>query len=703
MSASDLQLLDGSRIGVDVGGTFTDVVVTSASGDIFTYKLLSTPRDFSEGVVDGIGEIIKAHGIEPAGTRDVVHGSTVATNAILERKGALTGLLTTAGFGDVLELRRLRVPKLYDVTWQKPQPLVERSMRMEVIERVGVNGDVVTSLDLDDARQKVKALIELGVESIAVSLIHSYANPSHETAIGELLTNEYPEVWTSLSHRVLPVIREYERTSTTVLNAYVRPVVASYLEALRGKLDGLRVTAPLLIMQSNGGVMTSDAAAERPAYVVESGPAAGVIASSGLARSLGVDNAITFDMGGTTAKTALVEDGEPHFTAEFEVASAMSAGSRLRSGGGYALSVPFIDLAEVGAGGGSIVWIDSAGAPKVGPSSAGALPGPVCYGKGGDQPTVTDANLLLGYLNPEGLLDGAVKLDVNNARAVFEEEVAAPLGLDALVAAYGAHLIANASMIRAIKSVSVQRGRDPRDFTLIAFGGSGPVHAVGIARELGIKRVIVPPQPGVFSAVGLLEARLEFHAKKTYLRRTASLSRRELLAEISELEAQAREGVGHGSLQTVSFEFEPWVEMRYVGQGFELPVRLPPFSDDWSSWTDQLNRAFGDQHLNTYGHVTNNPTEIVQLLVVIRELNPEGVPASNRPGSQPDGPNQREVFFGTDIGLLPTPVLRRGDLTPTPRRAPMIIEDYDATTVVPPGYQVYRDRSQNVFIEEDLS
>ena len=703
MSAPGPRLPEESRIGVDVGGTFTDVVVTSRSGDIYTYKLPSTPQDFSEGVIEGIREIIESHGVEPADTRDAVHGSTVATNAILERKGALTGLLTTAGFADILELRRLRVPKLYDVTWQKPEPLVERSRRLEVIERVGVDGEVVTALDLDDARRKVEALIELGVESIAVSLIHSYANTSHETAIGEMLAREHPDVWISLSHRVLPVIREYERTSTTVLNAYVRPVVASYLEALRGKLDGLGVTAPLLIMQSNGGVMTSEAAAERPAYVVESGPAAGVIASSGLARSLGVDNAITFDMGGTTAKTALVEGGEPHFTAEFEVASAMSAGSRLRSGGGYALSVPFIDLAEVGAGGGSIVWIDSAGAPKVGPSSAGALPGPVCYGKGGEEPTVTDANLLLGYLNPEGLLDGAVKLDVARARAVFEKKVAAPLGLDIPVAAYGAHLIANASMIRAIKSVSVQRGRDPRDFTLIAFGGSGPVHAMGIARELGIRRVIVPPQPGVFSAVGLLEARLEFHAKKTYLRRTAGLSRRELQSEIAELEAQAREGVGHKSLRTVSFEFEPWVEMRYVGQGFELPVRLPPFTDDWSSWLEELDRAFGHQHQNTYGHRTNNPTEIVQLLVVIRELNPPGVPASSRPDSQPDESRRREVFFGEAIGLLPTPVIRRGDLTPTPRESPLIIEDYDATTVVPPGYRVFRDRSQNVFIEEGSS
>ena len=700
MTASGTSLPEESRIGIDVGGTFTDVVVASAGGDIYTHKLLSTPHDFSKGVVEGVRGIVETHGIEAAGMRDVVHGSTVATNAILERKGALTGLLTTQGFADVLELRRLRVPKLYDMTWKKPEPLVERSRRLEVLERIDVDGNIVRGLDVDDARRKVGRLIDLGVESIAVSLIHSYANPSHETTIGEMLAAEYPDVWVSLSHQVLPVIREYERTSTTVLNAYVRPVVASYLEALRRKLDSVGVTAPVLIMQSNGGVMTSDAAAERPAYVVESGPAAGVIAAAGLARSLGIENAITFDMGGTTAKAALVEGGEPHFTAEFEVASSMSAGSRLSSGGGYALSVPFIDLAEVGAGGGSIVWIDSAGAPKVGPFSAGALPGPVCYGQGGQEPTVTDANLLLGYLNPGGLLDGAVKLDLDRARAVFRSKVAAPLGIDVPVAAYGSHQIANASMIRAIKSVSVQRGRDPRDFTLIAFGGSGPVHAVGIARELGIKRVVVPPRPGVFSAVGLLEARLEFHAKKTFLRRTRCLSRHEIRAEIEELEAKAREGVGRTSLQTVSFEAEPWVEMRYVGQAFELPVKLPPFGDDWSSWLLELDRAFGEQHLNTYGHRTENPTEIVQLLVVIRESNPPGVPASNRAASLPGVPHERAVYFGEDTGLVPTPVIRRGDLTPTPWQAPLIVEDYDATTVVPPGYRVFRDGSWNVFIEE---
>ena len=301
----------------------------------------------------------------------MVHGSTVATNAILERRGARTGLLTTEGFRDVLELRRLRMPRLYDMTWQKPPPVVERRLRREVPERVGVDGAVVRPLDVDAARREAQALVDEGVEAIAVSLLHSYANPSHERAIGDLLEREFPGLWVSLSHRVLPIIREYERTSTTVLNAYVQPTVASYLGALRRQLDGAGVDGPLLIMQSNGGIMASAAAAARPAYIVESGPAAGVIAGAELARRLGIDSVITFDMGGTTAKASLVEGGRPHFTAEFEVAAGISASSRLSSGGGYALSVPFIDLAEVGAGGGSLVWLDPAGAPKVGPSLRG--------------------------------------------------------------------------------------------------------------------------------------------------------------------------------------------------------------------------------------------------------------------------------------------------------------------------------------------
>jgi len=688
------------RIGVDVGGTFTDVVVTTEDGEAHSFKLPSTPHDFSEAVLSGVHSVLHSQGIDGSTVRDVVHGSTVATNAILERKGARTGLITTKGFRDVLELRRLRMPRLYDMTWKKPEPLVERVHRVEVDERVDLAGDVVRPLDMEDVKREVEALVAQGIESIAVCLLHSYANPKHESLIGDFIERAHPGVRLSLSHRVLPVIREYERTSTTVLNAYVQPAVASYLEALRSGLDGSKIVSPLLIMQSNGGVMESAAAAERPAYVVESGPAAGVIASAALARRLGLDEVIAFDMGGTTAKASLIEGGEPHFTAEFEVASGISAGSRLSSGGGYALSVPFIDLAEVGAGGGSIIWIDPAGAPKIGPSSAGADPGPVCYGKGGASPTVTDVNLLLGYLNPGGLLHGAMPLDLTGARVAFAREVSKPLGMGILEAAYGCHVLANASMIRAIKSVSVQRGRDPRDFTLVAFGGSGPVHAASIARELGIRRIIVPPRPGVFSAVGLLQARLEFHAKKTFLRRTRSIRMEELDEQLAELELEARRGLGEATIQGGAFTFEAWAEMRYVGQGFELPIKMPSRNAGWDESTRLLEEDFAHQHEVTYGHRTNNPTEIVHLRVVLREDAAIDIPIRESDTIRLGPSSEREAYFGPEYGLMATPVYPRFGLPYQSVSGPLIIEDYDATTVIPPGFAIERDEFWNLVIKE---
>jgi N-methylhydantoinase A len=698
MSLSGSRASGESRVGVDVGGTFTDIVVAEGDGTIHTGKVPSTPDDFSAGVADGVGGVLGSRDVDPTSVRDVVHGSTVATNAILERKGARTGLLTTAGFIDVLELRRLRMPKLYDLTWEKPAPLVPRYLRREVSERVDIGGDVVAPVDLDLVRRSVDELVREGVDSIAVCLLHSYANPSHEQAIGAMLAAEYPGLWVSLSHRVLPVMREYERTSTTVLNAYVQPTVASYLTALRGQLDDARIAGRLLIMQSNGGIMSGAAASERPVYIVESGPAAGVIASAALARRQGIEEVITFDMGGTTAKASIVENGRPQFTTEFEVAAGISASSRLSSGGGYALSVPFIDLAEIGAGGGSLIWIDPAGAPKVGPTSAGAVPGPVCYGKGGNHPTVTDVNLALGYLNPDGLLDGAMPLEHERARAVFKREIADPLGLDPLVAAFGCHELANAAMIRAIKTVTVQRGRDPRVFTLVAFGGSGPIHAAGIARELGIRRVLVPPAPGVFSAVGLLQARLEFHAKKTHLRRTRDMDLGDLQSEVAGLEVDARDGLGNDT-RGQELEFTAWAEMRYAGQGFELPVPLPASKADRSTWLRELDDAFETEHETTYGHRTGNATEVVHLRVVAREAEPPAFPATGIDTTRVRPVVRREAYFGERFGLVLTPVMRRRDLTLDRAIGPFVIEDYDATTVVPPDFTACRDDGWNIVIE----
>jgi N-methylhydantoinase A len=689
-----------ARVGADVGGTFTDIVLVDAHRGVALRKLPSTPDDFGRAVVDGVSGLLPAHAVPPQAVGDVVHGTTVATNTILEFKGALTGLLTTRGFRDVLELRRLRVPKLYDLFWDKPRPLVERALRLEIDERMDSTGQVLQPLDLAQAQQAAEHLVAQGVKAIAVSLLHAYANPAHEQAIGEMLRRRWPHLSVSLSHEVLPIIREYERTSTTVINAYVQPLVAHYVQSLRDQLDAEGVTAPLLIMQSNGGVMSDVAAALKPAYIVESGPAAGVIASVGLARQLGIDNVITFDMGGTTAKASVVERGIPDFTSEFEVAAGISLASKLSSGGGYALSVPFIDLSEVGAGGGSIVWIDPGGAPKVGPHSAGARPGPVCYATGGTQPTVTDANVVLGYINPTSLLDGAMPIDADAARQVLQKRVADVVGLSLLDAAYGVHELANASMIRAVKAVSSQRGRDPRKFTLFAFGGSGPVHAAGLARELEIGRIVVPRAPGFFSAFGLLAADLEHHALRTFMRRTATLDLAELGAAFDTLERRCRADLGRDDLQAEQIQVERWVEMRYVGQAFELPVAAPLGTLE-QRHVATFEQDFHSTHERTYGHRTDNVMEIVNLRVICRVPIDTSLAASPLPATNGRSVPRhvRPAYFGPAWGLLDTPVLRREHLTSEAARGPIIVEEYDATVVVPPGCSAARDHLGNILIE----
>ena len=687
-----------ARVGADVGGTFTDIVLVDSDRGLTLRKLPSTPDDFGRAIVDGLSDLLQTHATDPRAIGDVVHGTTVATNTILEFKGALTGLLTTRGFRDVLEMRRLRVPRLYDLFWDKPRPLVERALRLEIDERIDHAGQVLVPLDLAQVERAAEQLVALGVQAIAVSLLHAYANPAHEQAIGAMLRRRWPHLYVSLSHEVLPIIREYERTSTTVINAYVQPLVAHYVQSLREQLDTVKITAPLLIMQSNGGIMSDDAAAIKPAYIVESGPAAGVIASVGLARQLGIDNVITFDMGGTTAKASVVEHGIPDFTSEFEVAAGISLSSKLSSGGGYALSVPLIDLSEVGAGGGSIVWLDPGGAPKVGPQSAGAIPGPVCYAKGGTQPTITDANVILGYINPTALLDGAMPIDAEAARGVMHEQVATPLGLSLLDAAYGVHQLANASMIRAVKAVSTQRGRDPRKFTLFAFGGSGPVHAAGLARELEIGCIVVPRAPGFFSAFGLLAADLEHHAVRTFLRRTATLDLDELGRAFDALEQRCRADLGRDDLQPEQIQVERWLEMRYVGQAFELSVRVPAGGFE-PSHIAQFEQDFHAVHERTYGHRTDNVMEIVNLRVVCR------VPTTTTPARPPArngmvaSRRTRRAYFGPRHGELETPVIRREALTTDATPGPLIVEEYDATVVVPPGCSAARDELDNILIE----
>ncbi|HEV3007924.1 MAG TPA: hydantoinase/oxoprolinase family protein, partial [Burkholderiales bacterium] len=491
-------------LGCDIGGTFTDIVLRGA-GAVRTLKVSSTPDDYSRAILGAVREIRDSFGIEPRAIDAVVHATTVATNTILEHKGAKTALVTTEGFRDVLEMRRLRIPVMYDLQYDKPPPLVPRRLRYELAERMGPRGEVKKPLDEAQARALAKKLMDEGVESVAICLLHSYANPAHEQRAAELLRGELNgRTYVTLSSDILPEIREYERTSTAVVNAYIGPIVRHYVSSLSRQLKSAGVEGPLHIMQSNGGTMSAAAAGEKPAFLVESGPAAGVIACADIARSAGLGNVISFDMGGTTAKAAIVEDGEPARTTEYEVGAGINVSSKLVKGGGYAIKLPFIDVSEIGAGGGSIVSLDAAGSIKVGPQSAGAVPGPACYGLGGKEATFTDAAVVLGYLNPQYLVGGKLSIDSRLSQEAITRKIAAPLGLDIHKAAHGVYAIAVATMTRAVKAVSTYRGRDPRDFALVAFGGNGPVVAVAIARELEMRRVLIPPAPGVFSAAGLL-------------------------------------------------------------------------------------------------------------------------------------------------------------------------------------------------------
>ena len=561
------------RLSADIGGTFTDIVLLSRSGRYWTKKVSSTPDDFARGVIEGMKLLLEEEDLLGSDLAEIIHGTTVATNAVLENKGAKTALVTTRGFRDVLELRRLRVPQLYNAFYRPPEPLVERRLRLEVDERIGSGGTVIRPLDEDSLTPALDRLRTDAPEAVAVCLIHSYSNPEHEKRLGEIIRKELPEAYISLSVDVLPEIREYERTSTTVINAYLGPIVKNYLDSLVRQLQESGTNSPVRIMQSNGGLMSARRAAEAPVHILESGPAAGVVAADEMGKRIGLERIIAFDMGGTTAKASLIENGQRSWTTEYEVGAGISLSSRLVKGGGYAVKVPVMDLAEVGAGGGSIVWIDRGGALRVGPQSAGAVPGPVCYGLGGKDPTVTDANLVLGYINPVQLAGGSVALRGDIAVESLRVNVAERLGLSLLEAAYGVHTIANISMIRAIRAVSTYRGRDPREFTLLAFGGSGPIHAVGIARSLDISQVVIPPSPGVFSAIGLLEAQPEHHFVQTFVRRIDEADTIEINETYARIQERGAETLKSEGYVPTDITWERKADLRYVGQAYELTVR----------------------------------------------------------------------------------------------------------------------------------
>ncbi len=689
----------GYRLGIDIGGTFTDLVLIGADGSVDTHKVLSTPDDYGRAIVAAIRDMAARGRIWPDRVTEVVHGTTVCSNAILEGKGARTGLMTTRGFRDALEIGRMRYPRLYDLTWMKPPPLVERRRRREVVERLDRHGCIVESLDETYVREALEALAAEGIESLAVCLLHSYANPDHELRVREIVTRQAPELPISLSCEVLPEIGEYERMSTTVINAYLQPVAGNYLAELASGLDSTGMHAPVRVMQSNGGVMSARSASERPIHIVESGPAAGVIAALELARECGLTDVIALDMGGTTAKASIIESGRLNRAFEYEVAAGLNIGNRLNTGAGYKLRAPAIDIAEVGAGGGSLVTIDAAGAVHVGPESAGAAPGPVCYARGGSQPTLTDANLLLGYLNPSALLGGQLPVDRTLTERTFEDCVAGPLQLDLIEAAYGVHLIAIGNMVRAVKAISSERGRDPRRFAFVAYGGNGPLHAVSAAVELGVRLVVVPPSPGVFSAFGLLAADPSQHAARSFLCLTGELRPDTLELAYRELEQRVADtlvGEGHTPRDV---ELRRRIDVHYAGQSFELslPIRTPIDK----AVLLELDERFATEHERTYGHrAESDPVEVVHIRVEGRVAAEVRTPprVSNPGAGDAASTTVRPAFFGARHGLLPTRIVARNQIGTEPCPGPLIVEEYDATTVVPPGWGIHRDERNNLLI-----
>jgi N-methylhydantoinase A len=687
------------RVAADVGGTFTDIVLLNQHGVALTRKVPSTPDDYARGVVRGILELLEGAGIAPQEVSEVLHGCTVATNAILEHKGAKTALLTTRGFRDVLELRRIRVPRLYDPLYEKPEPLAPRNWRFEVTERMAADGSVLVGLREADVLSAAEAITASQVEAVAICFLHSYANPVHERRAAQLLRENLPQLFITASVDILPEIREYERTSTAVINAYVGPPVRRYIKRLIAGLHEAGIRAPLLVMQSSGGTLDAESVLQQPARIIECGPAAGVIGAAHHASSCGYPDVISFDMGGTTAKASLVEAGQLTHTDEYEVGGGISLSSRLVKGGGYALKLPVIDISEVGAGGGSKIGFDKGGALKVGPESAGASPGPACYGTGGRIATVTDANVVLGNLNPAALAGGTVPIDAGLAREAIANDVARRLKVPLEEAAWWVFVVATANMVRAVKAVSTYRGRNPADFSLIAFGGNGGIFASELLKQLQMRRALIPPAAGVFSAIGLCVSDVQFSQSCAFRHALGSLELPALKSALDSLSAASLAKLGGGASGQVLRR----ASMRYVGQGFELAVQITDAVLSADS-TQPLRQEFENEYARTYRHRLGSEydVEIVSLdVTALQQAQGQGrfLRGSAAAGDTVRPPAFRRAYFGPEQGWHDTPVTTREALGAELRAGPWIIEEYEGTTVVPPSARVRVDERDNIVIE----
>jgi len=688
------------QVAADIGGTFTDIVFQWSDGTLEKRKVQTTPEDFSRAIVEGVTAFMEEKKLDGSVIDEIMHATTVATNAILERRGARTALITTDGFRDVLELRRIRIPLSYDQSWHKPEPMVEREFRFEVRERILADGSVLTPFQPESLEAAITQIREGAIESVAVSCIHSYRESAHEQAIADMLRAALPDVSLSLSHEILPEVREFERTSTTVVNAYVAPLMRRYLKNLRDRFDERNTTAPILVMQSAGGLISAGAAAQNAVTIIESGPAAGVVAAARIARESGYANVITLDMGGTTSKASIIEDNTMLRASEYEVGSEISVSSRLVRGGGYLLKIPVIDISEVGAGGGSIARIDEAGALLVGPRSASSVPGPACYGKGNDRPTVTDANLVLGYLSSGSLAGGSLSVDAELARKAVVTHIGNPAGLDANEAAYGIYLIANSNMVRAIKTVSVERGRDPADFALMAFGGAGPLHAATVAYELGIRTVLIPPSPGVFSAFGLLGAPVEQHRACSVLCSVDAGNADRISAAYAQLVDDIVTRLMKEGIDRDAISVSGSADIRYAGQSAEITVPFDP-SQIGAETLSRLTEAFEAEYEKTFGHRGASSFEFVTARMVgtVRRAQPARTEWKvNSSAATPAVSQTRPAYFGPQHGLVEALVIARDTLTSEPSSGPLLILEYDTTIVVPPGFTASLDERRNIVI-----
>ncbi|MCL4459922.1 MAG: hydantoinase/oxoprolinase family protein [Chloroflexi bacterium] len=679
------------NVGIDIGGTFVDLVALNLeTGEIHCHKTPSVPANLSQGVINVLKKAVAEGNLQPARLRHFAHGTTVGTNAVLERKGAKVGLITTEGFKDILEIGRQNRSSLYDLLYDKPEPLVTRDMRVGISQRINAQGETLREATAEEISETVNRLRQRGAESIAVCLLHSYLDPNHEARVAEVIRQVYPQAYISLSSEVLPEFREYERMSVTVLNAYLMPVMDRYLGKLEAELREMGVDTVLHVMQSNGGVASSKVACEKAVFEVLSGPAAGVIGASYLAQTTGYHNIISLDMGGTSCDVSLVKGGVPEVTTEGKV-------------GEFPLRFPVIDVHTIGAGGGSMARVEMGVLLKVGPQSAGADPGPACYGKGGDQATVTDANVMLGRIDPNYFLGGEIKLDAKAAAEAISRNVVSKLDMDLIEAAHGIVAISNAHMVNAIRVVSVERGYDPRQFSLVAFGGAGPVQAGKLAEILGIPRVIIPELPGALSAFGLLVTDIKHDFVQTYLRRLDKVDLEKINFHYARLKMEGMKVLGEEGFAETEIRLVLTADVRYVGQAYEVNVPVPA---SMLSVEDLIliEKRFHDRHKQIYGHCAQEePVEMVNLRVSTLGLMAKPPIKREALGDSDTRlalKGKRQASFDPEGGFIECPVYERTCLKPgNVVEGPAIIEQKDSTVIIYPRHRAYLDAYRNLIID----